>query len=120
LRRAIREEGLSLEIAVVQDGDKAIDFLENCREDEVPQLVIIDINLMKRDGIEVLRKCRFAVFVRAWRRQKLSSSRHHEPSDHSRSELLGVDAYMRKPVRLEGFSAVVDRIRTLLEHTAEK
>src|SRR5688572_6038579 len=109
LRRAIREHGLSVEIIVAQDGDEAVKYLESCHDDQIPHLVVIDINLPKRDGIEVLRKCRFRPCLVQTKTLVFTSS--DEPGDHRRSELLGVDAYMRKPFRLEDFSAVVNTIR---------
>ena len=115
LRRAIREHGLSVEIAVVEDGDQAINYLQECRGDKIPHLVVIDINLPKRDGIEVLRKCRFSPWLVQTKTLVFTSS--DEQSDHHRSELLGVDAYMRKPIRLDDFTAVVGTIRRLLEST---
>jgi two-component system response regulator len=113
LGRAIREQGLNVEIVVVKDGEKAIEYLENCPDDQVPHLVVIDINLPKLDGIDVLRKCRFLPRLAETKTLVLTSS--DDSSDHSRSELLGVDAYMRKPARLDDFTAVVNTIRTLLE-----
>src|SRR5688572_15482049 len=120
LQRAIREQGLRVDVVVMEDGEKAIDYLENCREENVPHLVVIDINLPKRDGIDVLRKCRFRPALAQTKTLVFTSS--DEPSDHNRSELLGVDAYMRKPLRLDDFAAVVDTIRKLLGisgHAAE-
>ena len=112
LQRAIREQSLKVDVVVMSDGEKAIDYLENCSEEKVPHLVVIDINLPKRDGIDVLRKCRFRPALAPTKTLVFTSS--DEPGDHHRSELLGVDAYMRKPLRLEDFTAVLDTIRKLL------
>src|ERR1051326_2928075 len=104
LRRAIREEGLNVEILVIKDGENALDYLENCAVEEAPHLVIIDINLPKRDGLEVLRKCRFRPALMQTKTLVFTSS--DEPSDHSRSELLGADAYLRKPNHLDQLKSV--------------
>jgi CheY-like chemotaxis protein len=109
---AIREQGLNVEIVVVKDGEKAIEYLENCADAEIPHLVVIDINLPKRDGIDVLRKCRFLPRLAETKTLVLTSS--GDSGDHSRSELLGVDAYLRKPAGLDDFAAVVNTIRMLL------
>jgi DNA-binding response OmpR family regulator len=113
LGRAIREQGLNVEIVVVNDCEKAIEYLENCPDGQIPHLVVIDINLPKLDGIDVLRKCRFLPRLAETKTLVLTSS--DDSSDHSRSELLGVDAYMRKPARLDDFTAVVITIRMLLD-----
>ena len=113
LRRALREHGLSVEIVVVDDGDKAVEYLRNCHDEQIPHLVVIDINLPKRDGIEVLRNCRSRPCLVDTKTLVFTSS--DEPSDHSRSEMLGVDAYIRKPTRLDDFAGVVNTIRNLLK-----
>src|SRR5690348_5257770 len=95
LRHAFRDHDLSAAITVAKDGGQAIEYLERCSDDECPGLVIIDINLPKRDGIEVLRKCRFTPALAETKTLVLTSS--DDPGDHLRAELIGVDAYIRKP-----------------------
>jgi CheY-like chemotaxis protein len=112
LRRAIREEGLRVDVVVVKDGDEAIRYLEDCSSENVPHLVVIDINLPKRSGIDVLRKCRFTPLLVQTKTLIFTSS--DAEGDHRRSELLGVDAYMRKPASLDDFPAVAKTIRKLL------
>ena|SRR5438874_169708 len=113
LQRALREQGVNVEAVVVDDGQKAIEYLQNCQETQIPHLVVIDINLPKRDGIEVLRNCRFRPSLVETKTLMLTSS--DEPSDHSRSDVLGADAYLRKPNQLDDFAGVVSTIRNLLE-----
>jgi DNA-binding response OmpR family regulator len=113
LQRALREQGVNVETVVVDDGEKAIEYLQNCPETQTPHLVVIDINLPKRDGIEVLHTCRFRPGLVETKTLMLTSS--DEPCDHSRSDMLGADAYLRKPNHLDGFAAVVSTIRNLLE-----
>jgi DNA-binding response OmpR family regulator len=111
LEHAMREEGLSAYVAVARDGEKAIEYLENSGS-EPPDVVIIDINLPKRDGIEVLRKCRFTPSLAETKTLILTSS--DESSDHSRADLLGANAYIRKPRDVRGLTDVVRAIRGLL------
>jgi len=113
LRRALREQGVNVETVVVNDGDKAIEYLQNCDDRQIPHLVVIDINLPKRDGIEVLLNCRFR--PRLVETKTLIFTSSDEPCDHNRSNMLGADAYLRKPTQLDDFGAVVSTIRNLLE-----
>ncbi len=112
LRRAILEEGLEVNIVVMKDGEKALDYLEKCSDENAPHVVIIDLNLPKRDGLEVLRKCRFRPALTQTKTLIFTSS--DEPSDHSRSDLLGAHAYLRKPNHLNQYKTVVTKIRDLL------
>src|SRR5262245_4008586 len=116
LRRAVREQDPGVEIRVIEDGEAAIDFLEKCRGDQTPHLVVIDINLPKRDGIEVLRKCRFSPGLAQTKTMIFTSS--DEPSDHSRSSMLGADAYLRKPHRIDDFTGIVKVMCDLMDSAA--
>jgi CheY-like chemotaxis protein len=113
LQHAIRTQGLQADVAVVHDGERAIEYLEESGDKNRPDLVIIDINLPKRDGIEVLRKCRFSPSLAETKTMVLTSS--DESSDHSRADLLGVNAYIHKPRDIGELSDVGVAIRTLLQ-----
>ncbi len=113
LKRALREDGVNADIDVASDGDVAIDYLENCLDGQAPNLVIIDINLPRRDGIEVLRKCRFRPVLAETKTLVLTSS--DASSDQSRADTLGADAYIRKPRDLSEFARIVATIRSLLK-----
>jgi CheY-like chemotaxis protein len=113
LRHAMRTEGLEADVAVVHDGERAIEYLDESGDKNRPDLVIIDINLPKLDGLEVLRKCRFSPSLAETKTLVLTSS--DESSDHSRAALLGVNAYIHKPRDIVELADVVVVIRTLLQ-----
>jgi|SRR5581483_11894541 len=113
LRRALRNDGLVVDVSVANDGDRAIDYLERCSEDTRPDLVVIDINLPKRDGIDVLRKCRFKPSLADTKTMILTSS--DDTNDHCRADVIGANAYVRKPKAFSGFAEVVATVRHLLE-----
>jgi CheY-like chemotaxis protein len=112
LRRAFRNEGLALDLFVANDGDGAIDYLERCSEETRPDLVVIDINLPKCDGIDVLRKCRFKPSLADTKTMILTSS--DDANYHSRADVIGANAYVRKPKVFSGFAEVVATVRDLL------
>src|SRR5579862_3467516 len=84
LRRALHEDGLSAQIDVARDGEQALEYLDRCSEDQCPDLVIIDVNLPRRDGMEVLRKCRFSPVLAETKTLVLTSS--DDPNDHLRAD----------------------------------
>ena len=52
---ALTESGIENRLTVIPDGDKAIDFFESpLAKTDTPHLVLLDINLPKKDGHEVL------------------------------------------------------------------
>jgi CheY-like chemotaxis protein len=115
LRHALSEYGLEVEIAVADDGEKAIQYLDGCPEDRRPGVVVIDINLPKREGVEVLRKCRINPALVGTKTLVFSSS--DELGDHHRAAVTGANAYMRKPMHLDDYQLVVSTIRELLRST---
>ena len=61
VREAIRMERLPLEVHVAPDGERAIDFIAQAENDPnapCPHVLLLDINLPKVDGFEVLRRIR--------------------------------------------------------------
>jgi len=111
--RAFRKCNIVNEIAVVRDGAEALDFLFATgpyagKAKPLPALTLLDLNLPRIAGLEVLRR------VRADERTKmlpvviLTSSKEEE--DVIRSYSLGANAYVRKPV---DFAQFVEAANTL-------
>ena len=55
-RRALKKSGISHRVAVVRDGEEALELLLGA--EDLPRLVLLDLNLPKVDGLEVLRRLR--------------------------------------------------------------
>jgi CheY-like chemotaxis protein len=110
-QEAFEEHKVRNSLAVVNDGTEAIAYLR--REGKYadatrPDLILLDLNLPRRDGREVLAEikndpdlCRIPVVV-------LTTSQADE--DIVRSYQLHANAYVTKPVDFERFIAVVRQI----------
>lgn len=110
-REAFAENRLRNELHVVSDGVAAIDFLRQRGEhaDAVrPDLVLLDLNLPKRDGREVLAEIKSDPDLRLIPVVVLTTSQAEE--DVLRSYELHANAYVTKPVDFERFIAVVRKI----------
>ena len=112
LRRALTEHGVDYEMVVVGDGEEAIEYLEKCKGAK-PELIIVDLNLPKEDGIEVLKAYRGSPSFIETQMVILTSS--DSPSERQRAEIIGVDAYLRKPIELDAFLALGGTLKRLLE-----
>jgi chemotaxis family two-component system response regulator Rcp1 len=112
LRRALTEHGVDYEMVVVGDGEEAIEYLEKCKGAK-PELIIVDLNLPKEDGIEVLKVYRYSPSFIETQMVILTSS--DSPSERQRAEIIGVDAYLRKPIELDAFLALGGTLKKLLE-----
>ncbi|SCL73562.1 response regulator [Micromonospora peucetia] len=110
-QEAFEEHKLRNRLTVVSDGAEALSYLrrEGQYADAVqPDLILLDLNLPRRDGREVLEEiksdeqlCRIPVVV-------LTTSQADE--DILRSYQLHANAYVTKPVDFERFISVVRQI----------
>jgi two-component system response regulator len=110
LTHTFAEVGITNSIEVARDGQEALDYLfcladHAGREAIPPQLVLLDLQLPKIDGIEVLRT------IRADPRRKsipvviLTSS--CEDRDVVEGYQLGANSYIQKPVDFTQFQATI-------------
>jgi DNA-binding response OmpR family regulator len=115
IREAIEAARVEAEVHVVSDGDKAIRFLCDADINEAapcPVLVILDINLPKKHGAEVLqelrrtRRCSKAIVV------VVTSS--DSDQDRRRMAELGANAYFRKSSEYREFMKLGSLVRVLL------
>ena len=99
-------------VTCVSSGEEAIAFLNQegifARAPQ-PDLVLLDLFLPKKDGLEVLADIRADFDLKDIPVVILTSSDADE--DRSRCQLLHVDDYITKPVNLEKFLGVVKKLR---------
>jgi DNA-binding response OmpR family regulator len=113
VREAIQAHNLKVALQVIDDGERAINYVEDLdRKDDAspPKLFLLDLNLPKRGGCEVLahirrsRKCaRVPVVI-------VTSS----DLERAQTAELGATDYFRKPAGYEAFLAIGRVIRKLL------
>ncbi len=115
LRRAFEKAGVTNPIQVVSDGDQAVAYLAgqddyaDRERHPLPALILLDIKLPRRSGLDVL----------TWMRQQpslmgipvimLTSSQ--EPADISRAYDAGANAYHVKPVGFEELLGFVQALK---------
>ena len=103
LRIALEESQVTCELYVAGDGEKALSFIHEIGTGFLvcPALAIIDLNLPKRNGREVLKYLRKSPVCNNVPIVILSSS--GSPKDIADTAQLGASEYIRKPSSLEGF-----------------
>jgi CheY-like chemotaxis protein len=110
-REAFEEHKLRNTLHVVNDGVEAVAFLRREREyTDVPRpgLILLDLNLPKKDGREVLKEIKADESLRAIPVVVLTTSEAEE--DVFRSYDLHANAYVTKPVDFDRFIRVVQQI----------
>ncbi len=109
--RALEKNQIANEVVVARDGAAALDYLF-CRgawasrdPSELPQLVLLDLNLPKVSGLGVLKQLRADERLRTMPVVVLTSSKEDE--DVIESYHLGANSYVRKPVDFTQFTEAV-------------
>jgi two-component system response regulator len=106
-KRAFARSHVECEIAVARDGEEALDYLMATGKfadrdvDDLPGVVLLDLQLPKIDGLTVLRRIRENERTRLLPVVILTSS--NEESDVVRSYDLGANSFVRKPVDYSDF-----------------
>ena len=111
--RALRANGLLNDVVVARDGVEVLDYLHRRgawagRGGGLPGLLLLDIKMPRRNGLEVLREIREDPLLKILPVVMLTSSR--ESPDVRSAYALGANAYVVKPVGFEDFTAAVQRI----------
>ena len=116
LQEALKTGDRNWKAITVDDGDLALKFLRRdipYENEPPPDLVILDLNLKRVDGREVLSYIRVTPALRDTPVAIVSSS----PDDVMRAEGLPADCYVRKPSDLDAFLGIG---KTLWQCYAEK
>ena len=111
LTRLALSEGPATRLAVAADGEEALAMLrrEAAYHDQPrPDLVLLDLNLPKKHGHEVLAEIKGDPRLSSIPVVVFSTSRYHEDID--RSYRLQANCYLTKPVQLKAFEDLVKSI----------
>ncbi len=112
--RALKKNNILNEVVVARDGAEALDYLFGTGTyagrdlSEPPQVVLLDLNLPKLSGLDVLRRIRGDERTRLQPVVILTSSA--EEQDMIAGYGLGANSYVRKPVDFTQFSEAVRQI----------
>lgn len=110
--RALKKNNIINEIIVARDGAEALDYLFDTgagkKLEQLPTLIILDLNLPKIDGIEVLKQLKSNARTKLIPVVVLTSS--DEQNDILKSYGLGANSYIRKPVDFNKFIEVAANI----------
>ena len=110
-REALREANVSLELHVVSDGVEAMSFL-NREGDHAraprPDVILLDLNLPRMDGREVLSLIKADDALRTIPTIILTTS--EAEADIVKSYQLQANSYLSKPVELDRFENIVRSI----------
>lgn len=113
-RRALGEGKIRNELRIVEDGEEALAYLfrrgkyKDPTTSPRPDLLLLDLNLPRVDGREVLEQIRADSKLRRMAVVVLTTSRQEE--DILRSYELGCNSFITKPVDMNQFMQVIQTL----------
>ena len=118
-QEAFKEGQISIDLNVVMDGVEAIRYLRKeapYEEATTPDLVLLDLNLPKRDGREVLEEIKTDDHLKRIPVVVLTTSNAEQ--DILKSYNLHVNCYINKPVDFDKFFDIIQKIEDFWLSTA--
>ena len=114
VRRALDAQQISYELLVTKDGEEALKYIAEAANGlRQIDLILLDLNLPRRDGAEVLTYLRSQPTLNNVPAVMLTSS--DSPRDRDRCLRLGANQYFQKPSNLKGFMEIGKVVRDLVE-----
>ncbi len=105
---ALQESELNTRLKVARDGVEALDYLRRTGASR-PDLILLDLNLPRKGGAEVLAEIKSDPMLRCIPAAVLTMSDDEE--DVARSYYEHANCYIRKPLDLDQFVRVVDSVK---------
>ena len=115
VKEAIAAHALNVELHLMEDGEQAVRFIGGMDanpEARCPRLFLLDLNLPKTSGIEVLAHIRKSKRCASTPVVVITSS--NAPDDRQQSTALGATAYFRKPSGYDAYLKLGEIIQRLL------
>jgi CheY-like chemotaxis protein len=114
IRTAFEEAGININVTEYQNGEELIDYLNGGCKSDSPCLVLLDLNMPKKTGIEVLEYvstnpdiCKVPIVVFT-----TSTDAH----DIAKCKELGAIDFISKPDDYTGYLTVADRISSYIKN----
>lgn len=107
--RVLSSLGLNHKIIEANNGEEALGILKV--KDTIPDIIILDLNMPKINGIEFLKILKSDSYLRYIPSIILTTSNNHK--DVLECYKIGIAGYVLKPLKYEDY---VDRIKKMLEY----
>lgn len=117
VRRALERNGLGYNLVVARNGEEALDLLRDTEHGPpaaMPELILLDLNLPRIDGAQILSHIRKTQAFKETPVIVLTSS--DSPKDRELALRLGASMYFRKPTDLTSFMM----LGRVIQETAQK
>src|SRR5713101_46906 len=118
VRRNLKRAGIANEVSHVKDGQEALDYIRcqgayATRVQNGPLLLLLDINMPRLDGVEVLRQVKADAKTAKLPVVMLTTT--DDPREVERCYGLGCSVYITKPVEYTAFVEALQRLGLFLQ-----
>ena len=117
-RIVLQKSRIAHRFLIVEDGEELMDYLHHRGQysdpakSPRPGLILLDLNMPRKNGWEALCEIKLDARLRDIPIVILTVSKEFE--DIYRSNNLGADSYLTKPITVESFGKVLKELRTLV------
>jgi CheY-like chemotaxis protein len=108
LQETMRDSPHEVRFTVAEDGEAAMETLRKEKDSLTPDLILLDLNLPKKDGREVLSEIKKDPALSRIPVVVLTSSRAEK--DHMYSEQHHADGYFNKPISASAMNKLVEAL----------
>lgn len=105
--RSFSKANIQHKLTVARNGKEALDLLHNAEKDEteLPDIILLDINMPKMNGIEFLRRLRAETNPRLRNITVFIMTTSEEEAERREAQQLGIKGYIIKPLSFDNFES---------------
>ncbi len=114
----VERTGIDTIVDSVDDGEKAVQMFEKPESGSngIPDLVLLDIHVPKRNGLEVLNTIR----LKNAGTTVIVYSGSNSPDEISKAKSSGADGYLLKPMSAEDMKNTVGELKKMLKKVQDR
>jgi CheY-like chemotaxis protein len=112
MQDALRDKGIHFQMDVIKQGDKVLPFLKSCKS--FPNIILLDLNLPKMHGREVLSRIKLSDDFRHIPIAILTTSSSQAEKEFCLS--AGASYFLTKPSTVDGFNKTIELIKKIALH----
>jgi len=106
LKDALLENNVAYQMEVIMEGDKVFNYLKNA--ETLPEIIVMDLNLPKTDGKEILQEIKSTSSLIKIPIVVLTTSSSKDDIDYCTS--LGISKFITKPATIDDWNTTIDSI----------
>ena len=106
LKDALLENDIDYEMQVIMEGDKVFEYLQAL--ETLPEIIVMDLNLPKTDGKEILQEIKSTDSLTKIPIVVLTTSSSREDIDYCNK--MGISKFITKPATIDGWNSTINSI----------